>query len=136
MTIRPVKTENDYDAALARIEDLWGAEPGTPEGDELDVLIALVGVYEDENHPVPPPSPIEAIRFVMEQKELTQADLIPYLGSRPRVSEILNGKRTLTLRMIRSLHSGLGIPADILIQDASAFPPVTDSPSMESVSTQ
>ena len=136
MTIRPVKTENDYDAALARIEDLWGAEPGTPEGDELDVLIALVGVYDDENHPVPPPSPIEAIRFVMEQKELTQADLIPYLGSRPRVSEILNGKRTLTLRMIRSLHSGLGIPADILIQDASAFPPVTDSPSMESVSTQ
>ena len=136
MTIRPVKTENDYDAALARIEDLWGAEPGTPEGDELDVLIALVGVYDDENHPVPPPSPIEAIRFVMEQKELTQADLIPYLGSRPRVSEILNGKRTLTLRMIRSLHSGLGIPADILIQDASAFPPVTDSPSRESVSTQ
>ena len=136
MTIRPVKTENDYDAALARIEDLWGAEPGTPEGDELDVLIALVGVYDDENHPVPPPSPIEAIRFVMEQKELTQADLIPYLGSRPRVSEILNGKRTLTLRMIRSLHSGLGIPADILIQHASAFPPVTDSPSMESVSTQ
>ena len=136
MNIRPVKTENDYYAALARIEGLWGAEQGTPEGDELDVLLALVGVYEDENHPVPPPSPIEAIRFVMEQKELTQADLIPYLGSRPRVSEILNGKRTLTLRMIRSLHFRLGIPADILIQDASALPPVTDSPSMESVSIQ
>jgi len=115
MNIHPVKTEKDYDTALARIEDLWGAEPGTPEGDELDVLLALVGVYEDENHPVPPPSPIGAIRFVMEQKGLKQSDLIPYLGSRPRVSEILNGKRSLTLRMIRSLHSGLGIPADILI---------------------
>ena len=136
MNIRPVKTENDYDAALARIEDLWGAEQGTPEGDELDVMLALVGVYEDENHPVPPPSQIEAIRFVMDQKGLTQADLIPYIGSRPRVSEILNGKRTLTLRMIRSLHFRLGIPADILIQDASAFPPVTDSPSMESASIQ
>ena len=119
MNIRPVKTEKDYDAALARIEELWGADPGTPEGDELDVLLVLVGAYEDEHHPVPPPSPIEAIRFVMEQKGLKNADLIPYLGSRPRVSEILNGKRRLTLKMIRSLHLGLGIPAEILIRDNS-----------------
>ncbi|WP_419662238.1 hypothetical protein Dvar_26890 [Desulfosarcina variabilis str. Montpellier] len=91
MNIRPVKTEEDYDAALARIEELWGTDPGTPEGDELDVLLVLVGAYEDQHHPVPNPSPIEAIRFVMEQKGLKNSDLIPYLGSRPQVSEILNG---------------------------------------------
>jgi HTH-type transcriptional regulator/antitoxin HigA len=132
MNIRPVKTEEDYDAALGRIEELWGADPGTPEGDELDVLLVLVGAYEDKNHPIPPPSPIEAIRFVMEQKGLENSDLIPYLGSRPRVSEILNGKRRLTLKMIRSLHSGLGIPADILIRDHSTIA----SPIKESASTR
>ncbi|BBO85708.1 DNA-binding protein [Desulfosarcina ovata subsp. sediminis] len=119
MNIRPVKTEADYDAALARIKELWGAESGTQDGDELDMLLVLVGAYEDEHHSVPPPSPIEAIRFVMEQKSLKNSDLIPYLGSRPRVSEILNGKRRLTLKMIRSLNSGLGIPAEILIRDHS-----------------
>lgn len=122
MNIRPVKTEQDYDVAIKRIEELWSAEPGTPEYDELDVLITLVGVYEDENHPVPPPSPIEAIKFVMDQKNLKQADLVDYIGSRPRVSEILNGKRNLTLSMIRSLHKGLGIPAEILIADGSSLP--------------
>ena len=119
MNIRPVKTDQDYEAALDRIEDLWGAEPGTCEGDELDVLLTLVTAYENKNHPVPTPSPIEAIRFVMDQKGLKQADLIPYIGSRPRVSEILNGKRHLTVKMIRSLHSKLGIPAEILIQDCA-----------------
>ncbi len=136
MNIRPVKTEKDYDAALARIEQLWGAEPGTREGDELDVLLALVGVYEDEHHPVPPPSPIEAIRFVMEQKGLKNSDLIPYLGSRPRVSEVLNGKRRLTLKMIRSLHSGLGIPAEILIRDSSAVQSAESFPVQGSDSIQ
>jgi len=119
MNIRPVKTDQDYDTALNRIEDLWGAKPGTCEGDELEVLLTLVTAYENENHPVPPPSPIEAIRFVMDQKGLKQADLIPYIGSRPRVSEVLNGKRHLTVKMIRSLHSKLGIPAEILIQDGA-----------------
>ena len=122
MNIRPVKTDQDYDSALARVEDLWGAEPGTYEGDELEVLLTLITAYESANHPVPPPSPIEAIRFVMGQQGLKQADLIPYIGSRPRVSEILRGKRNLTLKMIRSLHSKLGIPAEILIQDCAAFP--------------
>lgn len=122
MNIRPVKTERDYDAALKRIEELWSAEPGTPEYDELDVLITLVGVYEDENHPVPPPSPIEAIKFVMDQRGLKQADLVEFIGSRPRVSEILSGKRNLTLSMIRSLHEGLRIPAEILIADGSSLP--------------
>ena len=92
MNIRPVKNEGDYEAALERIEALWGAESGTTEGDELDVLLTLVGVYEDEHHPVPPPSPIEAIKFVMEQRGLKQADLVPYFGSRSRVSEVLNGR--------------------------------------------
>lgn len=122
MNIRPVKTEGDYDAALERIEALWGAAPGTSEGDELDVLLTLVSVYEQEHHPVPPPSPVEAIRFVMEQKGLRQADLVPFFGSRAKVSEVLNGKRTLTLSMVRALHGGLGIPAEVLIQEGDRFP--------------
>lgn len=122
MNIRPVKADQDYDSALARIEDLWGAEPESYEGDELEVLLTLVTAYESANHPVPPPTPIEAIRFVMDQKGLNQADLIPYIGSSPIVSEILNGKRNLTLKMIRSLHSKLGIPAEVLIQDGAVFP--------------
>lgn len=122
MNIHPVKTEKDYDAALTRIEELWGAESGTPEGNELDVLLTLVGVYEDDYHRVPLPTPIEAIKFVMDQRGFKQADLIPYLGSRSKVSEVLNGKRTLTLSMIRALHGHLGIPAEVLIQDGSVFP--------------
>jgi HTH-type transcriptional regulator / antitoxin HigA len=122
MNIRPVKTEKDYDAALTRIEELWGAESGTPDGDELDVLLTLVGVYEDENHRVPLPTPIEAIKFVMDQRGFKQADLIPYLGNRSKISEVLNGKRTLTLSMIRALHGHLGIPAEVLIQGGTVFP--------------
>ena len=122
MNIRPVNTEQAYDEAVERIETLWGAESGTPEGDELDVLLTLVEVYEKENHPVPPPTPIEAINFIMEQRGMKQADLVPYIGSRPRVSEILRGKRSLSLSMIRSLHAHLGIPAEILIQDGIDFP--------------
>lgn len=129
MNIRPVKTEQDYDIALERIEALWGAELETPEGDELDILVTLVGAYEKENHPVPPPSPIEAIKFIMEQRGLKQADLISIIGSRPRVSEVMNGKRKLSLSMIRSLHSRLAIPAEILIQDGSSFP--TDGEAIE-----
>ena len=122
MNIHPVKTDQDYHAALERIEALWSAEPETPEGNELDILVTLVSAYEEKNHPVPPPSPVEAIKFIMEQKGLKQADLIPYIGSRPRVSEVLNRKRKLTLSMIRALHSHLGIPAEVLIQDGSNFP--------------
>jgi HTH-type transcriptional regulator/antitoxin HigA len=97
MNIRPVNSEQAYDEAIERIETLWGAESGTPEGDELDVLLTLVRVYEKENHPVPPPTPIEAIRFVMDQRGMKQADLVPYIGSRSKVSEVLRGKRTLSL---------------------------------------
>ncbi|WP_321401179.1 ImmA/IrrE family metallo-endopeptidase [Maridesulfovibrio sp.] len=122
MSIRPVNTEGDYEFALERIETLWGAAPGTPEGNELDVLLTLVTVYEERNHPVPPPSPIEAIKFVMDERGLKQADLIPYIGSKSKVSEVLNGKRNLTLSMIRALHIGLSIPAEILIQEDGTFP--------------
>lgn len=122
MNIRPVNSEQAYDEAIGRIEALWGAESGTPEGDELDVLLTLVSVYEDKNHPVPPPSPIEAIKFAMDQRGMKQAALIPYIGSRSKVSEVLNGKRNLSLSMIRALHKHLGIPAEILISDGRDFP--------------
>lgn len=120
MPIRPVRTEADYDAALARIDSLWGAESGTPDGDELDILLTLVESYERDNHPVPPADPVEAIKFVMEQKDLSQVDLIPYIGSKARVSEILGRKRPLTLAMIRALNKGLGISMEILAQDCGA----------------
>lgn len=122
MTIRPVNSEQAYDEAIERIETLWGAESGTPEGDELDVLLTLVEVYEKEVHPVPPPTPIEAIKFIMDQKSMKQIDLVPYIGSRSKVSEVLGGKRTLSLSMIRSLHAHLGIPAEVLILDGMDFP--------------
>jgi len=122
MNIRPVNTEQAYDEAIECIESLWGAESGTPEGDELDVLLTLVRVYEKEIHPVPPPTPIEAVRFVMEQRGMKQADLVPYIGSRSKVSEVLNGKRNLSLSMIRSLHNHLMIPAEILISEGRDFP--------------
>ena len=122
MTIRPVNSEQAYDEAIERIETLWGAESGTPEGDELDVLLTLVEVYEKESHPVPPPTPIEAIRFIMDQKNLKQADLVPYIGSRSKVSEVLGGKRALSLSMIRSLNTHVSIPAEILISKEMDFP--------------
>ena len=122
MNIRPVNSEQAYDEAIERIESLWGAESGTPEGDELDVLLTLVRVYEEKNHPVPPPTPIEAIRFVMEQRDMSQADLAPYLGNRSKVSEVLRGKRPLSLSMIRSLHTHFKIPAEILISEGTNFP--------------
>ena len=122
MHIRPVKTEKDYDAALDRIESLWGADPGTLDGERLEILLILVREYEKVRHPVPPPSPVGAIKFVMDQRGLTPNDLIPYLGSRSKVSEVLNGKRSLTLSMIRALNLGLNIPAEVLIQDGADLP--------------
>lgn len=116
MEIRPIKTEQDYDAALAEIEALWSAEPDTPEGDKLDVLITLVEAYEARHHPVAPPDPVEAILFRIEQAGLKRKDLEPYIGHSGRVSEVLNRKRPLTLEMIRKLWKGLHIPLESLIQ--------------------
>jgi HTH-type transcriptional regulator/antitoxin HigA len=120
MDIKPIKTETDYDSALKEIADLFDAEPGTPEGDRLEILATLVEAYEDEHYDIPAPDPIEAILYYMESRGLTRADLEPYIGSRARVSEILNRKRPLTLAMIQRLNQ-LGIPAEALIQPYKVF---------------
>ena len=114
--IKPIKTEADYDAVLAEIDTLMAAEPSTPEGDRLDILVTLVEAYEAKHWHISPPDPITAIELRMQQKGLTRRDLEKILGSRSRVSEILNRKRPLTLDMIRRLHSLWGIPAESLIR--------------------
>lgn len=116
MEPRLIKTEKDYEAALVRIDELMSAEPGTPEGDELELLAFLVSAYEDEHYAVDFPDPVAAIRFRMEQQGLRNADLVPFLGSKSKVSEVLSGRRPLSLPMIRKLHEGLGIPADVLLR--------------------
>ena len=117
MNIKPVKCEADYDAALARVDELMDAELDTPQGDELDILVTLIKKYEAQHHPVDAPNPIEAIRFRMDQIGLKDKDLIPYIGQSGRVSEVLGFKRKLTINMIRKLHSELKIPTESLIQD-------------------
>src|SRR5712692_4670796 len=116
MNIQPVKTEADYEKALLEIEKLFDATPNTPEGDRLEVLATLVEAYEEQHYSIPTPDPIEAIKYHMESRGLCRRDLEPYLGSRARVAEVLNRKRPLSLEMIRRLHTGLGIAAEILIQ--------------------
>lgn len=117
MDIRPIKTEADYEAALARVGALMDAQLDTPEGDELDILTTLLESYEDKHYPINAPDPVEAIRFRMEQSGLIDKDLSDFIGHSGRVSEILNYKRKLTLAMIRSLHQGLKIPTESLIDD-------------------
>mgnify|MGYP002805186778 FL=1 len=114
--LKPIRTESDYDEALADVERLWGAKSGTPEGDRLDVLATLIDVYEAKHNPMDPPDPVEAIRFRMEQQGLTRKDLEPMIGPRNRVADILNRKRSLSIDMIRQLHARLGISAEVLIQ--------------------
>jgi HTH-type transcriptional regulator/antitoxin HigA len=116
MDIRPIRTKADYRAALKEVERLWEAEPGTPEGDAVDVLTILIEDYEAKHFPVPAPDPIAAIEFMMEQKGLTRRDLEPAIGSRGRVSEIMTRKRPLTLPMVRELGRLLDIPTDVLAQ--------------------
>jgi HTH-type transcriptional regulator/antitoxin HigA len=116
MEIKPVKTKKDYESALKEIERLFDATPGTREGDRLEVLATLVEAYEEKHHPIAPPNPIDAIRYYMESRGLTRSDMEQFIGSRARVSEVLNRKRALTMEMIRNLHKGLGIPAEVLIQ--------------------
>jgi len=116
MNIRPIKNETDYNAALEEIERLLDAKPNTPEGDQLEILLVLVEAYEDEHYSIPLPNPIAAIKYHMESRGLSRKDLEPYIGSRARVSEILNRKRRLSLNMIRKLSAGLGIPVEILVQ--------------------
>jgi HTH-type transcriptional regulator / antitoxin HigA len=115
MDIRPIKTEADYEHALAEIEQLWGAAENTPEGDKLDILLTLVEAYEETHYPIDPPDPVEAIKFRMEQMGLSRKDLEPYIGKRGRVAEVLNRQRSLSLNMIRRLHTHLHIPLESLI---------------------
>ncbi len=115
MEVRPIRTESDYHAALAEIDRLMDAAKDTPDGDRLDVLATLVEAYERRHFPMDLPDPVEAIKFVMEQRGLTAKDLEPMIGRSNRVYEILTGKRALTLPMIRRLHEGLGIPLESLV---------------------
>ena len=115
MEIRPIKSDADHDFALARIEQLMVAELDTPEGDELDVLATLVEAYEDKHFPIEAPDPVAAIRFRMDQMGLEARDLEQFIGSRARVWEVLNRKRTLSIAMIRRLHKGLNLPYENLL---------------------
>lgn len=120
--LKPIRTEADYEAAITEVEQLWGAESGTLQGDHLDVLATLIDAYEAAHYPIDAPDPIEAIRFRMEQQGISRKDLEPMIGTRARVSEILGRKRNLTIDMIRRLHDGLGISADVLIQPTAQDP--------------
>ena len=115
MTIRPIRNNSDHESALKRIQALMSAKPGTEEGDELDVLATLVDAYEARHFPIESPDPIDAVKFRMEQMGLERKDLEPFIGSRARVSEILNKRRGLSLKMIRTLHEELDIPLEALI---------------------
>lgn len=117
MEIRPIKTLNDYNNALERLELIFDAKLGTAEGDELEILTILIDKYEKENFSIDLPDPIEAVKFRMEQLNMKQKDLAETIGFKSRVSEVLNRKRKLTLDMIRKLHEELNIPTDILIKE-------------------
>jgi len=117
MNIKPIKSEKDYSDTLLKIETLMNAKPNTPQMDELEILTTLVEVYEEQFHKIEAPDPIEAIKFRMEQENLKQKDLVAIVGSKSRVSEILNRKRKLTIEMIRNLHTALHIPVESLFLD-------------------
>lgn len=117
MKPKVIKTEAEYDAALDRVSALLHTKPGTPDGEELELWNVVIRSYEDAHYPIAPPDPIEAIKFRMDQQGLKARDLIPFIGGKSHVSEVLAGKRPLSLAMIRKLHAGLGIPADVLLAD-------------------
>jgi len=117
MDIAPIKTQRDYKRALKEIEGLMSAKRNTPQGDRLDVLVTLVEAWEAKHFPLDLPDAVEAIKYHMDQQGLTPRDLVPFIGSRNRVYEVLARKRPLTLTMIRRLHEKLGIPAESLIKE-------------------
>lgn len=117
MDIKLIKTETDYEKALTVTAGLMESRSLTEEeSDRLDILVTLIAAYEDAHHPIPAPDPISYIEFIMEQRNMTRKDLEPFIGRKGRVAEILNRVKPLTISMIRKLHDGLGIPADVLIQ--------------------
>lgn len=115
MNIKPIRSDDDLQQAFQRLEAIFQADEATPEADEMEVLVTLIEAYENKHYPIAPTDPIDAIRFRMEQQALTPRDLEPYIGSGGRVSEILNRKRSLSLRMIKRLHDGLHIPYESLL---------------------
>ena len=117
MTIKPIKSEEDYQRALNRLEKIFDSKKGSSTGDELEILSILIDTYENENFPIEMPDPIEAIKFRMEQMGMKQKDLAEIVGFKSRVSEIMNKRRKLTLEMIRKLHTSLNIPTEVLVQD-------------------
>jgi len=117
-----IKTEADYQATLARIERIFDAKPGTAKGDVLELLLLLVETYEDKKYPIDPPDPIAALRFRMEQGGLKPKGLISYIGSKSKVSEVLSGRRPVSLTMIRNLVTGLGLPAEVAIRNTTKRP--------------
>ena len=116
MEINPISNEREYELTLGEIDKLFEAKRNTPEGDRLEVLVSLVETYEQEHHPMPLPDPIDALLYHLESRYMTESALEPYIGSAARVAEVLDRKRPLTIGMIRRLHQGLGISADVLIQ--------------------
>ncbi len=123
MELAPIRTKRDYRRALKEIEALMDARRGTPEGDRLDVLVTLVEAWKAKHYPIDLPDPVAAIKYHMEQQGLAPKDLVPYIGSRNRVYEVLNRKRPLTRKMVWRLHSGLGIPAESLIKVSEEHAP-------------
>ncbi|MDP1650175.1 MAG: transcriptional regulator [Rubrivivax sp.] len=119
MTIKPIRTDDDLRAAFRHLEGLYQADEGTPEADERDVLVTLIEAYENKHYAFGPADPVDAIRFRMEQQGLTPRDLEPFIGPSGRVSEVLNRKRPLSLRMVKQLHEGLQIPYESLLAGAS-----------------
>ena len=118
MDIKPIRGEADYERALRRVEELWDSSEGSAESDELDILATLIEAYEEEHYPIEFPDPIEAIKFRLEQKGKDSSALIGVIGQRTRVYEVMQGKRPLSLNMIRNLHEKFDIPAEVLIQPA------------------
>lgn len=114
--VKPIRSESDRESALKEVAALWGAASGTADGDRLDVLATLIDAYEARHHPMDPPDPVEAIKFRMEQQGMTRKNLEEIIGTRTRIAEVLNRKRSLSIGMIRRLHDRLGIPAEVLIQ--------------------
>ncbi len=115
--VRPIRTERDYSRALKRIEELWYAKAKSPDADELEVLVTLIQAYDEKHYPIPPPTLEQAIEFYMDQHGVSRSKLAKILGSKSRVSELLSGKRTPSVRMMKILHRELGVPADVLLAD-------------------
>ena len=125
MKPKVIKTDAQFRATMDRIDQIFDAEPGTRKGDELELLLLLVETYENEKFPIDPPDPVAALRFRMEQQGLKAKDLIPFIGSKSKVSEVLSGRRPLSLTMIRKLGTGLHLPAEVLLREAQVRPTPT-----------